>query len=76
MLAGSLKGSSLVGCESVDIRERSISFQSSVKYLEVHLDQTLSMKQHINSLCYTVFLAIRKIASIRPTVQPLNLSRP
>ena len=28
-------------------------------YLEVHLDQTLSMKQHINSLCCAAFHAIR-----------------
>ena len=28
--------------------------------------QTLSMKQHISSLCRTTFLALRRIASIRP----------
>ena len=62
MLVGLSTRISLVGCESADIRGNSIS---SVKYLGVHLDQTLPMKQYINSLCCTAFLAIRKIASIR-----------
>ena len=57
---------SSVGCESADIGGSCISFQTIVTYLGVHLDQTLSMKQHINSLCRTTFLAFRGIASIRP----------
>ena len=32
----------------------------------MHLDQTLSVKQHISSLCRTTFLALRRIVSIRP----------
>ena len=55
-----------VGCESADIGGSSIPFQTTVTYLGVHLDQTLSMKQHISSLCRTTFLALRRIASIRP----------
>ena len=47
MLAGSAKCISLAGYGSVDISARSIHCESSVKYLEVHLDQTLSMRQHI-----------------------------
>ena len=65
-LVGSSKGIGLVGCASVDIGGSSIPFQSSVRHLGVHLDQVLSTKQHINSLYCTAFLAIRKIASIRP----------
>ena len=59
---------SSVGCESADIGGSSIPFQSTVTYLgsAVHLDQTLSMKQHISSLCRTTFLALRRIASIHP----------
>ena len=57
---------SSVGCESADIGESCIPFQTTVTYLEVHLDQTLSVKQHISSLCRTTFLALRRIASIRP----------
>ena len=68
MRVGSSLRISLVGCESANIGGSSIPFQSSVKYLGVHLDQTLSMRQHINSLCCTAFLAIRKIAVIRSFV--------
>ena len=55
-----------VGCESADIGGNSIPFQTTVTYLGVHLDQTLSMKQHISSLCRTLFLALRRIAPTRP----------
>ena len=57
---------SSVGCESADIDGSCIPFQTTVTYLGVHLDQTLSMKQHISSLCRTTFLALWRIASIRP----------
>ena len=57
---------SSVGCESADIGGSCIPFQTTVTYLGVHLDQTLSMKQHISSLCRTTFLTLRRIASIRP----------
>ena len=39
-----------------------------VTYLGVPLDQILSMKQHTSSLCRTTFLALRRIASIRPVL--------
>ena len=44
LLVGSSVRISSVGCESADIGGSSIPFQSSVTYLGVHLDQTLSMK--------------------------------
>ena len=66
MLAGSSVRISSVGCESADIGGSCIPFQTTVTYLGVHVDQTLSMKQHISSLCRTTFLALRIIASIRP----------
>ena len=47
-------------------RWKFIPFQTTVTYLGVHLDQKPSMKQHISSLCLTTFLALRRIASIRP----------
>ena len=65
MLLGSLMRVSSVGCESAGIAESSIPFQS-VTYLAVHIDQTLSVKQHISSLCRTLFLALRRIAPTRP----------
>ena len=42
-----------------------ISFKSSIRNLGVHLDQTLSMQQHISNVCHTAYLELR-IASIRP----------
>ena len=44
----------------------SIPFRSSVRNLGVHLDQTLSMQQHISSVCHAAYLELRRIASIRP----------
>ena len=64
MLVGSSVHISSVGCESADTDGSCISFQTTVTYLGVHLDQTLSVKQHISSLCCTTFLALRRIASI------------
>ena len=66
MLLGSLMRVSSVGCESAGIGGSSIPFQSTATYLGVHLDQTLSMKQHISSRCRTTFLALSRIASSRP----------
>ena len=66
MLVGSSLLISSVGCESADIDGSCIPFQTTVTYLGVHLDQTLSIKQQISSLCRTTFLALRRIASIRP----------
>ena len=65
MLVGSSVRISLVGCESADIDGSCIPFQTTIMYLGVHLDQTLSMKWHISSLCHTTFLALRRITSIR-----------
>ena len=62
LLVGSSVRISSVGCESANIGGSSISFQTTVTYLGVHLDQTQSMKQHISSLCRTTFLALRRIA--------------
>ena len=66
ILVGSSVRINSVGCESADIGGSCILFQTTVTYLGAHLDQTLSMKQHISSLCHTMFLALRTIASIHP----------
>ena len=57
---------SSVGRDSVDIGGKRIPFSSSVRNLGVHLDQTLSMQQHISSVCRAAYLELRRIASIRP----------
>ena len=57
---------SLVGRASADISGKHIPFKSSVRNLGVHLNQTLSMQQHISSVCRAAYLELRQIASIRP----------
>ena len=57
---------SSVGRDSVDIGGKRIPFKSSVRNLGVHLDQTLSLQQHISSACRAAYLEHRRIASIRP----------
>ena len=41
-----------------------ISFSDSVRNLNFYLDKDLSMKEHINFLCKTAFLEIRRISTI------------
>ena len=57
---------SSVSCESADTGGSCIPFQTTIMYPGVHLDQTLLVKQHISSLCHTMFLALRRIVSIHP----------
>ena len=75
MLVGSSLRISSVGCESADIGGSCIPFQTTVTYHLVHLDQILSMKQHISSLCRTTFLALRRIASIRPFLSNSSIEK-
>ena len=41
----------------------------------MHLDLTLSVKQHISSLCRTTLLALRRIASIRPFLSNSSIEK-
>ena len=72
---------SSVGCESEDIGGSCIAFQTTVTYLGMHLVQTLSVKQHISSLCRTTFLALGRIrpflsnSSIEKLVASMIMSR-
>ena len=56
---------SSVGRYSADIGGKRIPFKSSVRNLGVHLDQILSVQQHITSVCRTAYLEL-SLASIRP----------
>ena len=47
---GSTSRVTLVESECANIDGNSVPFKMSVKYLEVHLDQTLPMRQHIDSV--------------------------
>ena len=42
-----------------------ISFSYKVRNLEVYLDSNLSMDQHVNLLCRSVFLELRRIGHLR-----------
>ena len=68
MPVGSASRLGLVSSESADIGGNIISFKSSVKYLGVQINQTLSMQPHINNLCRASFLELRRIASVRPSL--------
>ena len=64
--AGSASCLKSVDSECANIGGNSVPFKTSVKYLGVHLDRTLSMQKHISSICCASFLELRRIASIRP----------
>ena len=55
-----------VESECANIGGNSVPFKMSVKYLGVHPDQTLSMRQYIDSVCRASFLELRQAATIRP----------
>ena len=66
MPVGSASRVALVGSECVNIGGNGVPFKRSVKYLGVHLDRTLSMRQHIDSVCRASILELRRAATIRP----------
>jgi hypothetical protein len=66
MSVGATSRLRLIGNDSVNLGGTNISFQASVKYLGVKLDQTLSMQDQISSVCRACFLELRRVASLRP----------
>ena len=50
--------------EPLSICQATISFSDSVRNLGFYLDKDLSMKEHINFICKTAFLEIRRISTI------------
>ena len=46
-----------------------------MKYLGVRTDQTLSMQDQISSVCRASFLALRRLASIRPYLSERTSAR-
>ena len=65
MTVGSPARLGLVGGDPLCIDGSDIQLSTSVKYLGVKIDQTLSMQDHISSTCRASFLELRRIASIR-----------
>jgi hypothetical protein len=51
--------------DSIDIGQNVIQFKDSVKYLGVHLDQTLSMDKQVSALCRSAYFHLRKIRSVK-----------
>ena len=49
----------LVDSDSADIGVSNISFKTPVKYIEVKIDQTLSMLDQISSICHASFLELK-----------------
>ena len=66
MTVGTSSRLSRVDCSSVNIGGSNIPFETFVKDLGVKTDQTLSMQDHLSSVCRTSFLELRRLASIRP----------
>ena len=50
---------------SIRLVDSSVTLSHSARNLGVTLDQTLSFHQHVNNICRTCFLELRRIASIR-----------
>ena len=66
MPVGSASHLKQVNATSIPIMNEDIQLKSSVRYLGVSLDKTLSMQTFISDTCRTCFLYIRRIAAIRP----------
>ena len=58
MPVGSASCLESVDSECANTCGNSVPFKTSVKYLGVHLDKTLSMQKHISSICCASFLEL------------------
>ena len=66
MPVGSTRRLRLVDSDSSCIGGHEISHKPSVKYLGVKIDQSLTMRDQVSSICRACFLELRRLASIRP----------
>ena len=66
MPVGATSRLTVIDSKSTRIGGSDVPFQTTVTYLGVKIDQTLSVQDHISSICRTSFLQLRHIASIRP----------
>ena len=65
MPIGSAKRLMEIGSSSASIGGCEIQFATSVKYLGITFDETLSFHEQISNVCRSAFLEMRRIASIR-----------
>ena len=75
MAVGTSSRLSQVDCNLANIGGSSIPFKTSVKYLGVKTDQTLSVPDQISSVCHASFLKLRCLASIRPYLSERTSAR-
>ena len=66
MPAGTSSCLKQLNTSSVPIMGENVVLKSSVKYLGVTIDQTLSMQDHIGDVCRKAFYQLRRIALVRP----------
>ena len=64
MAVGTSSRLSQADCNLANIGGSSIPFKTSVKYLGVKIDQTLSMQDQVSSVCRASFLELRCLAAI------------
>ena len=57
---------SRVDCNSANIDGSIIPFKTSVKYLGVKIDQTLTTQNQISSVCRASYFELRRLVFIRP----------
>ena len=75
MAAGISSHLSRVDCNSANMGGSNITFKTSVKYLGVKIDHTLSMQDQISSVCRASFVELRRLASIRPFLSERTSAR-
>ena len=55
----------IAGVTSLSLNGFQIDFSHTVRNLGVHLDSSLTMETHVNKLCKTIYLELRRISHIR-----------
>ena len=65
-IATSHKLKSVPNSSTVTFSGTQIPFSNTVRNLGVYLDRSLSMEAHVNTLCKSIFLELRRISQIRP----------
>ena len=66
LLIGSRHNHRKTFTSSLCINDHSISFSEKARNLGVYVDPTLSFETHINNLCKTLYLQLRRLSQIRP----------
>ena len=61
--------------EPLTLGSNAVPFQTSAKNLGVHLDETLSMKEQVTSLCRSSYFHLHKIDSIRTCLSDESIAQ-